>query len=349
MDMDIESLLTEISPDALCGENLEYDADFMAMEQAATATPEKQFGSTIIPEEPANWTDVIKLGEKLLSRTKDLRIMVLLTQAYTELYGINGYLKGITIVSQSLERYWQDIHPQLEFDGEYDPLFRVNVLSRLSDKGDIIGSLRSSTLIKDVSGEINLRDACSLIDGTKQECETYPGGRIRLLNELSNNENLQNLRNATHQIATIQNILQTKLSDIILPDFSQLLRMFNMLIDSAGIDTTSNNISQHENGTLSAVQDNTIPSTASQNNSDPITTQNWRASHIQTREDAVLMLDKVKEYFTHYEPSHPAPIMIDRIQRLITMDFMQIINDLSPSSLGEIGSILGANNMEENE
>lgn len=345
MDIDIESLLTEISPDAPCGENLEYDADFMAMEQAATAKPEKQFGSTIIPEEPANWTDVIKLGEKLLSRTKDLRIMVLLTQAYTELNGVNGYLKGITIVSQALERYWQDIHPQLEFDGEYDPLFRVNVLSRLSDKGDIIGSLRSSLLIKDISGEISLRDACSLIDGTKQECESYPGGRIRLLNELSDNKNLQNLREATHQLINIQNILQTQLNDIILPDFSQLLRMFNMLIDTAGVDIASNNISEQENSTSSADQTNTV----SQNNSHPISTQNWRTSHIQTREDAVLMLDKVKEYFTHYEPSHPAPIMIDRIQRLITMDFMQIINDLSPSSLGEIGSILGANNMEENE
>lgn len=346
MDIDIESLLTEISPDSPCGENLEYDADFMAMEQAATIKPEKQFGSTIIPEEPANWADVTKLGEKLLSRTKDLRIMVLLTQAYTELYGVNGYLKGITLVSQALERYWQDIHPQLEFDGEYDPLFRVNVLSRLSDKGDIISSLRSSLLIKDISGEISVRDACSLIDGTKQECESYPGGRIRLLNELSNNENLQNLRNATNQLINIQNTLQTQLSDIILPDFSQLHRMFNMLIDSAGVDTANDNISQQENSALSTDQNNI---TASQNNSPPISTQNWRASHIQTREDAVLMLDKVKEYFTHYEPSHPAPIMIDRIQRLITMDFMQIINDLSPSSLGEIGSILGANNMEENE
>jgi type VI secretion system protein ImpA len=32
-----------------CGENLEYDADFQAMEQAMQGKAEQQFGDTIIP------------------------------------------------------------------------------------------------------------------------------------------------------------------------------------------------------------------------------------------------------------------------------------------------------------
>lgn len=347
--MDIESLLSEINSELPCGENLEYNTDFMAMELAATGKSEQQFGSTIIPAEPANWTEVIKLGENLLSRTKDLRILVYLTQAYTELYGISGYLTGITIVRQALERYWQTIHPQLEFEGEYDPLFRINVLSRLSDKGEMMGCLRSSYLITGISGAITLRDACSLIDGTKQECESYPGGRIRLINELTVSENLQNLHNATEQIMAIQHILQTQLSDIILPDFSQLLKMFRMLIDSVGNDNQQNAQSSADILVTDATH-HILTTRVSTDNTNRDTSQNWRLTEIQTRDDAVFMLDKVKAYFTHYEPSHPAPIMIDRIQRLISMDFIQIINELSPNSLSEISSILGKinNDSEEN-
>lgn len=33
--MDIETLLTPVSPEQPCGDNLEYDADYQAMEQAS--------------------------------------------------------------------------------------------------------------------------------------------------------------------------------------------------------------------------------------------------------------------------------------------------------------------------
>ena len=39
--LDVESLLAAVSPEAPCGENLEYDPDYAAMEQAAAGTPEQ--------------------------------------------------------------------------------------------------------------------------------------------------------------------------------------------------------------------------------------------------------------------------------------------------------------------
>lgn len=60
------------------------------------------------------------------------------------------------------------------------------------------------------------------------------------------------------------------------------------------------------------------------------------------------MLDKVKHYFNQYEPSHPAPLMIDRVQRLIALDFMQIVRDLAPDGLGQVETILGMPGNEEN-
>ncbi|SUB69206.1 Uncharacterized protein conserved in bacteria [Pluralibacter gergoviae] len=81
--MNIDEFLTPVSHEQPCGDNLEYDADFQAMEQASQGKAEQQFGDTIIPAEPADWMQVEKLASDLLARTKDLRVMVSLTHAWT--------------------------------------------------------------------------------------------------------------------------------------------------------------------------------------------------------------------------------------------------------------------------
>ena len=47
--IEVESLLSEIAADAPCGEDLEYDSQFVEMEKQSQGTPERQYGDTIIP------------------------------------------------------------------------------------------------------------------------------------------------------------------------------------------------------------------------------------------------------------------------------------------------------------
>ena len=89
--MNIEEFLAPISPDKPCGENLEYDADFQIMNQASQGKAEQQFGDTIIPAEPADWNTVEKFATSLLTRTKDLRVLLALTHAWTRRRGLAGY------------------------------------------------------------------------------------------------------------------------------------------------------------------------------------------------------------------------------------------------------------------
>ena len=98
--MNIDEFLAPVSAEQPCGENLEYDADFQAMEQAMQGKAEQQFGDTIIPAEPADWTTVEKLAAGLLSRTKDLRVMLALTQAWTKRRGLSGYADGLLLCNR---------------------------------------------------------------------------------------------------------------------------------------------------------------------------------------------------------------------------------------------------------
>ena len=48
MAIDTDTLLAPVDADNPCGDNTEYDADFLAMARAAAGKAEQQFGSTII-------------------------------------------------------------------------------------------------------------------------------------------------------------------------------------------------------------------------------------------------------------------------------------------------------------
>ncbi|AHG20849.1 hypothetical protein Z042_15480 [Chania multitudinisentens RB-25] len=339
--MNIDTLLAPISHDAPCGDNLEYDADFLAMEKASEGKAEQQFGSTIIPAEAPDWMQVERLATALLARTKDLRVMLKLTHAWTQTRGLPGYAAGLTLIQQALARYWDALLPPLDFDGEIDPLFRINALAGLGDKTQLTACLRAAALLKSASGEISVRDACALLDGSKQEYPGFPGGYSRLQEELA-----QESQPVSQLLITLQqtlNALRTEVSrhlgESALPEMDGLLHLVRTLAQACqpAVAIPLPVVEQEPIVTITAT-----PPPAS------TTAFNWHHAQIQSREDARLMLDKVKHYFSLHEPSHPAPLMIDRVQRLITLDFMQIIRDLAPDGLNQLENVLGMPSNEEN-
>lgn len=62
---------------------------------------------------------------------------------------------------------------------------------------------------------------------------------------------------------------------------------------------------------------------------------------IHSREDVVRMLEKICEFIERTEPANPAPLFIRRGQRLMTKNFVEIIQDLAPDSLNQIKQITG--------
>ncbi|EHO4509639.1 ImpA family type VI secretion system protein [Salmonella enterica subsp. enterica serovar Carrau] len=63
--------------------------------------------------------------------------------------------------------------------------------------------------------------------------------------------------------------------------------------------------------------------------------------YIRSRQDVILLLDQVLDYFQKYEPSHPSPILIRRSQKMIGMDFETIVEELLPESLTSLNQLSG--------
>jgi len=62
---------------------------------------------------------------------------------------------------------------------------------------------------------------------------------------------------------------------------------------------------------------------------------------IHNRRDAFRTLALARQYFEHHEPSHPAPLLIQRIEKLEHLSFAQIISELAPDALTQLKLVAG--------
>ncbi|MDX7990441.1 type VI secretion system protein TssA [Xenorhabdus littoralis] len=347
--MNIDALLKPISAESPCGEDLEYDAEFMALEQSLFGKVDQQFGDIIIPAESPNWLQVEEQTISLLTRTKDLRVILALAQSWLELRGLRGYADGMDLLKKTLERYWEEVWPKLEFDGEYDPLFRLNILAAIEDSSPITLQVQHSVLLKSISKELSLQEVYSLLDGSISEISGYTGGRTRLLDELKQQINNPEILAVTHirnHLIEIIDIISQKLSAVHAPELSRLLKNLNTVIEFCPALQSGINDSNTQEKSVAPELPHLKPSLGHEGSPSSTTPENkvsiyWSEIEANNRDEARMLLEKAKSYFLIHEPSHPAPMMISRIQRLIDRDFIDIVYDLAPEGLNQLEIIFG--------
>jgi type VI secretion system protein ImpA len=65
------------------------------------------------------------------------------------------------------------------------------------------------------------------------------------------------------------------------------------------------------------------------------------AGTLNTREDARRLIQQVCAFLERSEPSHPAPLLLRRAERLLGMSFYEIVKDLAPNAVGDIDQLAG--------
>src|SRR5882757_2776454 len=68
---------------------------------------------------------------------------------------------------------------------------------------------------------------------------------------------------------------------------------------------------------------------------------------INSREDVILQLDRLCEYYRRHEPSSPVPMLLRRAKRLVSKEFMDIIRDLTPGGVAEAELLGGVEKSNE--
>jgi len=340
----VDALLAPVGEASPCGDDLEYDAAFTALEASAQGKAEQQFGDTVIPAVEPDWADVAEQAQALLRRTKDVRPAVLLLRAATRLQGLAGFSMGMQLLDTLLDRYWEGIHPRLDPDDDNDPTMRLNALAPLADEQMVLRDLHDASVgVARGVGPIRVRDiaiaynALAAVGGESAlSAAQVQGGLEVLLAEQP--QVAETLLSVSALAAQLQNLLseRTGRSDAI--DLSRLRTLGSALHKAgkaAGGSTDAPQAATDSGGDAPAVAANGGGRAAS------------ALGEIRSRQDALLMLDRVIRYLEETEPGNPAPLLIERAKKLIGVSFLQIMANLAPNAMDTIETVTGRRAAEE--
>lgn len=131
--IDLEELLSPISGDHPAGEYLRYEGTYDRIREARReddATLTQGIYKTDLKK--ADWRDVERIcTEALANRSKDVQISAWLMEAWMRLRGFSGCRDGLQLLTEMIERFWTNLHPQLNQD---DPETRVGTFVWINEK-----------------------------------------------------------------------------------------------------------------------------------------------------------------------------------------------------------------------
>lgn len=340
-----ESLLQAVSEDQPAGEDLEYDPGFLALVEAATGTPERSMGGSVVAAEEPDWRRVLESGTTLLGRSKDLRVAVLVTRALLGLKGVPGLHAGLELTLGLIVQFWDGLHPELDTSDDNDPTARVNVLLELTDWDTVLTSLRTTPLIRSrVFGPVSYREI-EVAEGKAQPAAgTKPLDAAAIAGAFQDCD-LETLVEVTAAAAgalaalrTLGDELAARIDRSQLPSFAPLVEPLTHIhaalqgyLKPRQPQDASASAPDADAGAGAAVAGAVAAAAAA-----PRAT-----GEIASREDVVRTLERVCDYYSRYEPSSPVPLLLKRAQRLVTGSFMDILRDLAPDGLSQADKVFG--------
>ena len=328
----IDALLAPIREDAPCGDNLEYDPAFTALETASQGKPEQQFGNTVIPAVEPQWDEVARQAQELLQRTKDLRPALLLVRAAAHEQGLEGLLLGLQLLTGLLDRYWEQLHPRLDDDN--DPTMRMNILTPLNDPSMLVRDLYDVQVgVSRGMGPVHVREIAASHGMLASSAETP--SQLQMLNALAEIQAgqpalAQMLAGLAPALVALQRVISERSGRDGLLDLDRLVPISKLLAQigrSLGSDESLDVATAGTEG--NALTDGLMPADVS------------RDGGIRSRRDALRMLDRVIAYFEQVEPGNPAPLLLIRAKQLIGVSFFDIVTNLAPNALDTIETVTG--------
>ena len=353
--INIDDFLKEIDEAEPCGPNLEYDPDFLELEQAIQGKPEVQYGDTITPAVPPEWKVVKNLAQDLLSRSRDLRVAVPYTRALMALSGMAGLADGLCLIKRLMEERWDSVHPQLDPDDDNDPMLRINSLTSLTDLVTTIKELKEIAFImlpglgalnvrglEIANGEVAVPD-----DQAKLSISSVDAAMLDVDDERLQAA-LDNASLAYESAVGIESGLAKQVGS------SQSL---NMSVLTKNLKRAKDFLAERmarRNGEAGAAENS---SEAGAEASAGVAFSGGGSAarpaaisgEIASRDDVQRMIDKICTYYEKYEPSSPVPMVLLRAKRLVTKNFMEIMEDLAPEGINQVSVISGVPRVQEND
>ncbi len=343
--IDLSQLTSPLSSDEPSGPDLEYDPDFLALEEALRVEPEQQFGDTIIAATEIDWKKVLDLSSSLLARTRDLRIGLYTTQALAHRFGLEGLSDGLALLRAYIEQFWDSVHPQLDPDDDLDPTARVNIIASLCDQDGLIKAVRTAPILRlSGFGGLSLRMlliARGELPPATSEDEVIPLSSIEAAAAEADPDALSKAADQVRAAIDNQRAIEQRLVEKVgtsnaigLDALAATLGAMQSFLDGVLAERSPEGADSNENKEDAA--EPTGPAAGGGAGGRAL------QGDITGPADVKSALEKIIRYYQKYEPSSPVPLLLIRAKRLISASFMDILNDIAPDALTQAQHITGA-------
>jgi type VI secretion system protein ImpA len=294
-------------------------------------------GDEVVEAEPPDWRDVAKQAEALLGKSKDLRIAVLLTRGALNVHGPQGLADGVAVIRGLLETQWDTVHPQLDEEDNDDPTFRVNSVMQLSDSGGMLKDLLMMPIVGSKAiGRFSLRDIRVASGDLKPLDDSAQVPDSALINAAFMDCDLDELQADAAAIDAIiedlgkcEAIFAEKIGAANSPDIDGLVGEVKEIKKTYAEALLSRGIGAEDAGAVAegGGGGGAAPAKIS--------------GEINSREDVTLMIGKICTFYERNEPSSPIPVLLQRVKRLVSMDYMEIMTELTPDAVAQAKALAG--------
>jgi type VI secretion system protein ImpA len=349
---DIDPFLAEVTSEHPSGDaDLEYDPEFIKLEEEMKGAPEIEIGGKIVQEaRNPNWHEIQKSAAGLLTRTHDLRVAMAFTRALLNTEGLVGLEAGLRLLHGFVERFWDSLYPRLPRDDDYDPTQRINILMTLCDREAMIDPLIKATLCgSPAMGGCSLRDirkAAGTLGGPSQN--QAPASTPAIIDAIFQDCDVNTLLASREvigesllRLSRLEDSLKEKVESERAPQFDEL----RLVIDEMRL-VFDRQIGKHPSPARPEPGNKIEPTPpAVVNRTPPAAAGSAQEGHlmdtINSRQDVTRLLDQICLYYEKHEPASPVPFLLKRAARLVDKNFVEIVQDMAPESAAQIQKLIG--------
>ncbi|MGI9498630.1 MAG: type VI secretion system protein TssA [Geminicoccaceae bacterium] len=352
MALPVADLIEPIAEDTPCGEDPAlHDGVYQALQQAIQGRVDYKLvgDDEVAVYQPPAWQKIYDDALQCASRTRDLRVCIMLLRGAAGCQGLSGLASGLNLLRQTCAAFWDQLYPPLEEKAATpgDQVFaRVAALSELANRQGILRDLQDMPILEARGvGKFGLR-AIDLARGKVMPKSGETVVEVGLI-EASLAQD-PNLSDTLGFIDVARRELEGLISDLNdrlgaeAPDLSPLNKILVDMVDALGGDRTGTDMTAKP-----------LPASDGQDLVSVPESGGAGAGDLRSREQVIAALDRILDYYQRHEPASPIPLLIKRARRLVPMDFLALMEDLAPSSvkqLKELGGVVkaGAGGKEKN-
>ncbi|SEK03432.1 type VI secretion system protein ImpA [Cribrihabitans marinus] len=355
--MDLAAYLDPRDANPPSGENLEYDPVFTELELTAQPGEERQMGDEVVAAEEPDWPEVEKLALAVLERSHDIRAAVFLSEAVLRTKGLPAFAGAVHYIRKLLEDFWDSCHPEPDED-DGDVTMRINAVQGLCGQPGgqagpsavYVGLRRVALTESRTFGRMSLRHV-----EVAQGAITPPSD----FDSVPDNNAVQAAFKDTD--AEVQQANADAIA-LLLEDVDAIDGIFSDKTPGEGpaLDPLVMSLRGIKNA-LAKYGDGSAPAASAGDAAEGDAPAADAAGGggaggapapsgggaINGPQDVTNTLERIMDYYARQEPSSPVPILLERAKRLVSADFLTIIEDMAKEGLDEVRKIGGIKGSDE--